>query len=66
MTTDENSIVDYLESKGIPGDMVARKRIAERHGIVDYTGTAEQNVKLLALLRNPPSTLWDEIKELFE
>ena len=65
MTTDEDSIVDYLESKGIAGDFATRKAIAERHGIVPYEGTADQNMKLLALLRNPPESFWEEIKELF-
>jgi hypothetical protein len=65
MTTDEDSIVDYLESKGIAGDFATRKAIAERHGIVPYSGTAEENEKLLVLLRNPPESFWEEIKELF-
>jgi hypothetical protein len=43
--------------------MAARTRIAEFHGIAPYTGTAEQNTRLLALLRNPPPTFWDELKK---
>jgi hypothetical protein len=63
---DEDSIVDYLKSNGLPSDMAAREIIAEKHGIVPYTGTAEQNTRLLALLREPPvTTFWDDLKKLF-
>jgi hypothetical protein len=65
MMDDENSIVDYLKAQGLPSDMASRKIIAEQHGIAPYTGTADQNVKLLALLRNPSLSFWEEIKELF-
>jgi hypothetical protein len=66
--SDEDSIVDYLKDKGLPSDMAARKVIAEKHGITGYTGTADQNIKLLALLRNPPLpplTFWEQLKALF-
>ena len=43
---DENSIVDYLKSQGVPSDIASRKVIAERHGIAGYTGTADQNIRL--------------------
>lgn len=66
MSEDENSIVDFLENRGIPGDMASRKIIAEKHGIIPYTGTADQNVRLLALLRNPPLAFWEEVKALFK
>jgi hypothetical protein len=62
---DENSIVDYLKAQGVPSDMGARRAIAERHGIVPYTGTADENIKLLALLRNPPLAFWEEVKAMF-
>jgi len=62
---DENSIVDYLKSQGVPSDMASRKVIAEKHGITGYTGTADQNIRLLALLRNPPLAFWEQIKALF-
>jgi hypothetical protein len=63
---DVNSIVDYLKRQGLPGDMASRKVIAENNGIVPYSGTADQNTKLLALLRNPPKpTFWESIKALF-
>lgn len=62
---DENSIVDYLKGNGLPSDMEARKIIAVKHGIAPYSGTAEQNIRLLALLRNPPAAFWEEIKALF-
>ena len=63
---DVDSIVDYLKNQGLPSDMASRKIIAEKHGITGYTGTADQNVRLLALLRNPPlKTFWEDIKALF-
>ncbi len=62
---DVNSIVDYLKAQGVPSDMESRRIIAEKHGIVPYSGTAGQNVKLLALLRNPPSpSFWDDVKAM--
>jgi hypothetical protein len=61
----ENSIVDYLKVQGLPSDMASRKVIAEKHGIANYTGTSDQNIKLLALLRNPPLAFWEELKALF-
>ncbi len=67
MEWDENSIVDYLKSQGLPSDMAARKVIAEKYGIAPYSGTADQNIKLLALLKNPPVTsFWDDIRALFK
>lgn len=65
MDYDENSIVDYLKKQNIPSDMASRKIIAEKHGITPYSGTADQNIKLLALLRNPPLSFWEEVKALF-
>lgn len=62
---DVNSIVDYLKAQGVPSDMESRRIIAEKHGIVPYSGTAEQNIKLLALLRNPPPSFWEDVKTLF-
>ena len=62
---DENSIVDYLKAQGVPSDMASRKIIAERHAIAPYTGTADQNIQLLALLRNPPTAFWEEVKQWF-
>lgn len=63
--SDEDSIVDYLKSQGVPSDMDSRRIIAEKHGITPYSGTSEQNIKLLALLRNPPPTFWERVKALF-
>ena len=66
MDNDVNSIVDYLKGQGLPSDMAARTIIAEKHGIAPYSGTTDQNVRLLAMLRNPPlKTFWDDIKALF-
>lgn len=46
-----NSIVDYLKSLGIDGGFKNRKRLAKENGIKNYSGTAEQNLKLLEKLR---------------
>lgn len=47
------SIVDYLKSVGQPSDFTSRSQLATQKGIQNYTGTAEQNVQLLNLLRTP-------------
>lgn len=41
------SLVDYLKSIGVDSSFANRKRLAERHGIKNYRGTAEQNLQLL-------------------
>ena len=46
-----NSIVDYLKSIGVDSSFAARARYAANYGIKNYTGTAEQNLKLLSLMR---------------
>lgn len=45
------SIVDALDSLGINPSFAHRKKIAKQNGISPYTGTANQNTKLLALLK---------------
>jgi hypothetical protein len=62
--SDANSIVDYLKDQGLPSDMESRRVIAEQHGISPYSGTSDQNIKLLSLLRNPPPAFWDDIRSL--
>ena len=44
------SLVDYLNLTGQPSSFSARKRLAEKHGIKNYKGTAAQNTKLLNIL----------------
>lgn len=46
-----NSIVDYLKSIGVDGGFKNRKKLAKENGINNYSGTAEQNLKLLEILR---------------
>ena len=46
-----NSIVDYLKSVGIDSSYSNRKKLAKENGITNYTGTAEQNLRLLEKLR---------------
>ena len=45
------SIVVYLQSIGEPSSFAARKKLAAKHGIKNYTGTAAQNVSLLGKIR---------------
>lgn len=46
-----NSIVDYLNSKGIDSSPENRRKLATQYGISNYTGTAAQNLKLLEKMR---------------
>lgn len=46
-----NSIVDYLKSIGVDSSYSNRKKLAKENGISKYTGTADQNLKLLKKLR---------------
>jgi GH25 family lysozyme M1 (1,4-beta-N-acetylmuramidase) len=45
------SLVDYLKSKGKAWSFSARKKLATEYGISDYTGTAAQNIALVAKLK---------------
>src|SRR5690625_1368351 len=45
------SIVDYLKSIGQPSSFAHRKKLASKHGIKNYKGTASQNTRLLNALR---------------
>lgn len=54
-----NSLVDYLKSIGKPSDYPSRAKLAAQYGIKSYAGTAEQNTRLLNMLRGgskPTST----------
>lgn len=46
------SIVDYLSSTGKDSSFAARKLLAEKMGVPNYTGTSNQNTQLLTSLRN--------------
>ena len=46
------SIVDGLKSIGVDSSFSYRTKIANKNGINDYRGTAEQNIKLLELAKN--------------
>lgn len=45
------SIVDYLGSVGQASDFASRAKLAEKAGIIGYTGSAAQNTQLLNNLR---------------
>jgi len=47
-----NSIVDYLKSIGVDSSFANRKRLAQKYGIKNYTGTATQNLQLLRIMRD--------------
>lgn len=46
-----DSFVDALESIGAKSDFAYRKKIAQKNKITNYKGTAEQNSRLLELLK---------------
>lgn len=48
---DSNSLVDALKAVGVSSTLTNRKKIAKANGISNYSGTSEQNVKLLKLLK---------------
>lgn len=56
----ENSIVDYLSSKGEDSSFAHRQQLATNYNIVPYTGSAEQNIKLLGILRGTSVNLPQE------
>lgn len=45
------SVVDYLKSKGKPTDFASRRSLAREMGMSHYSGNAEDNMKLLQLLK---------------
>src|SRR5699024_8057173 len=45
------SIVVYLQSIGEPYSFAHRQKLASKHGIKNYSGTASQNKRLLSILR---------------
>ena len=51
-TGTSTSIVDALKAVGVDSSFANRNSIAGKNGISNYSGTAEQNEKILALLRN--------------
>jgi hypothetical protein len=51
------SIHDYLTQQGRNGSYGARKQLAQAMGIKNYSGTAEQNLKMLSMLKRNPGTL---------
>ncbi|NMH83249.1 GH25 family lysozyme [Heyndrickxia coagulans] len=59
------SLVNYLKSKGKPWSYTAREKLAAQYGIVNYTGTAAQNIALLTKLQSgvkPGKTTIDNSK----
>lgn len=48
---DNKSIVDGLKSINVASDLETRTKIAKANGINNYTGSTEQNIKLLSLAR---------------
>ncbi len=50
----DTSIVDYLKSIGQDSSYQARASLALQQGIEGYSGTAEQNIQLLNILRATP------------
>jgi len=46
----ELSIVDWMKANGMNSTFSNRQNLANEYGIANYTGTAEQNLKLLGIL----------------
>lgn len=46
-----NSIVDYLKSINVDSSFSNRKKLAEKYGVNNYSGTSAQNTKLLNAMR---------------
>jgi hypothetical protein len=58
------SIIDFLADNGIDHSFETRKLIADDLGISDYTGTLEQNTKLIQLLTGVKSfAKWSAIEK---
>lgn len=54
-----SSVVDYLNSKGQGSSFSDRSRLADSLGIRNYTGSASQNLDLLAMLQKRPRAISD-------
>lgn len=52
VTMETNSIIMALNSIGVDSSKENRKKIAEKNGIADYSGTASQNTALLKKLKS--------------
>lgn len=50
-TGKKEGIVAILDDKGYDSSFESRKKIAKLNGITDYAGTAEQNTKMVRLIR---------------
>ena len=51
LSYDGDSIVDALSLIGVDSSYSNRSKLAKANGITNYSGTAEQNLKLLNLLK---------------
>jgi len=51
------SIVDFLNASGLASDFGSRSVLAEKLGIPNYTGTADQNTTLLSKLRDEQASV---------
>jgi len=60
---ENNSIVDYLYTRGEDYSFSNRSQLASQHGVAGYKGTAYQNITLLNKLRgNAPAIVKEEVK----
>lgn len=57
-------LVAYLQSQKVPFDYAHRKELAKQYGIENYKGTAEQNIKLLNLVKQGETNLTENEKSL--
>jgi len=53
------SIVDFLRKQGKANDYASRKALAQKLGIVGYTGKASENTQLMHQIMNNPNLIQD-------
>jgi hypothetical protein len=51
------SVVDFLSAQGKASDYASRKELAKSLGIEGYRGTADQNLKLIDMIKDNPEVL---------
>ena len=59
----KQSVVDYLKSQGQDSSMSARKELAKSLGISNYSGSYDQNVQMLNMLKNSSASNTAQKKE---
>lgn len=61
-SSSDGSVVDYMNKNNMDSSFGNRKKLADKHGIMNYKGTASQNIELLNKLKQPIKTGWKKNK----